>query len=227
MRVTTRPRTNGLQNRAWNWTLTHVTPASKTQQVSYLRMILVLKTFLGLRSPCLPAAAVGVTLVDGFYRHDMAKLPYLLVVPIAPASASAFHRGHAAIDDALCPFLSAAYNFINVLYLAMLAYLRVMSNAVATTVSFGIAALDFARDPLLFSSAMLQRGVRDLSKGTKLIVMGGAIAAYQSLLAALGVAALNLTGIPCFMKLMVLGWCKRNEVFRIVVVMVAVFVVNV
>jgi len=189
--------------------------------------MLFFNTVIRLRSPSLPTAAIGVTLVDGLYRYDTAKLPYLLVVPIAPASASAFHRGQAAIDDALCPFLSAAYNLLDVLYLAVLTYLIVMTNTVATAVTFGIAAVNFADYPLLFPPAVFKNGICNFAKGFKLIVMSGAVSAYETLLTALGVAALNLAPFPCPMKAMVLARGKYDEIFRIIVVMVAVFVVDV
>jgi len=182
---------------------------------------------LRFQPPCLPGAAVGFALINWLNRFDFSEFANLLVMPIAVAARGSFHRSRAPFNAAACPAFRSAYNFIDVLYLAMLAYLRVMSNAVSTTVSFGVAALDFARDPLLFSSAMLQRGVRDLSKGTKLIVMGWAIAAYQSLLAALGIAALHLAPIPLTMKSVMVGRSQRLKILGVVIVVVSVFVMNV
>src|SRR6185295_5185997 len=99
---------------------------------------LFLKTFW--LPPLISSMEARFGFTDGRYRRDAAKLPYLLVVPIAVAIRSAFHRGrYAALNLAGGPFFRSAYNFLNVFYLSVLTHLRVVPHAVTLAISFGFA----------------------------------------------------------------------------------------
>jgi hypothetical protein len=182
-----------------------------------------------------PATTIDFTLVDRPYRHDPAKLPNLLVVSIAVALTGTFHRSrHAALNLASDPFLRPAYDFLNVFYLAVLAHLIVVADAVTERITFRSTPFDAAHKPLLFSAAPFKDCVRNLAELFKLIVVRWAVKIIragrprtESLVCAARVAAFNLAmtfrpvGVSVFVSM------KRDKVLGAVVRMVAVFMVNV
>ena len=181
------------------------------------------------RLPALNGAMeAGFGFADRLYRHDAAKLPYLLVVPLAVSTGRSVHRGwDATFNSTGCPLLRAAYDFFNVPYVAVLAHLLIVAHAIGAAVAFRITTFDTATIPFFLSSAAFKRRGRDVAVFLYLRVVSGAVSAYQTLLAAFRVAALNLTGIPLSVKAMVLARSESYEVFRGVIVMIAVLVVNV
>ena len=190
----------------------------------------------GFGTPALQCAmGTGFALRDGHYRRDAAKLPYLLVVPVAVALASALHRGwYAALNLAGSPLLRSAYHFVNVLYLSVLVHLVIVTHAVAERVSFRAATFDFTDHPFLLSAAVFKHGIRNFAKHPQLAMVRRAVKfigakrpTHQSSFAALGIAAFDVATAFRVMVMHVLFRMKGFEIFGIVVRVISVLVMNV